>query len=171
MRQFTLRVFQPLKPTRISALAVIGQMHLNADTAEQAKRKLSEWIDGRVLERERFYRFEGYAPFRGSAPQFIVNIAFYLFEDGRLCPLRIWHRSEQASNQSGESDWHADFNGIPGWTQIASIEPRWHLEPGLGSRDRWTGRSHRDWFKRACWTLNAQAHLQLDVPLPFKVAC
>ena len=171
MRQFTLRVFQPLKPTRISALAVIGEMQLNADTAEQAKRNLSEWIDSRVLERERFYRFEGYAPFRGGAPQFIVNIAFYLFEDGRLCPLRIWHRSEQASNQSGESDWHADFNGIPGWTQIASIEPRWHLEPGSGSRDRWIGRSHRDWFERPCWTLNAQAHRERDVPLPFKVAC
>ncbi|MFL6452059.1 MAG: hypothetical protein ACJ746_30995 [Bryobacteraceae bacterium] len=89
MRHFTLRVFQPLKPARISGLALIGETQLTASTAEEGKRKLSEWIDGRVLERERFYRFEGYAPFRGGRPQFVLNISFYLFEDGRLCPLRI----------------------------------------------------------------------------------
>ena len=171
MRQFTLRIFEPLKPHRISALAVIGEIQVSASTAEEAKRKLTEWIDGRVLERERFYRFEGYAPFRGCAPQFVVNIAFYLFEDGRLCPLRIWHRSEQASNQTSESDWHVDFNGIPGWAQIASIEPRWHLQPVTASGDRWSGRSHRDWFKRACWTLHAQGRREANLSLPLKVAC
>ncbi len=132
-----------------------GEVQVNANTAEEGKRKLSEWIDGRRLERERFYRFEGYAPFRGGRPQFVLNISFYLFEDGRLCPLRIWHWSEQTSNQSGESDWLVDFNGVPGWSLVASIEPRWYLRPAPASADRWTGRSHRDWYKRACWSSDA----------------
>ena len=171
MRYFTLRVFQPLKPNRISALALLGETQMHANTAEDAKRKLSEWIDGRVLERERFYRFEGYAPFRGGRPQFELNIAFYLFEDGRLCPLRIWHRSEQASNQTAESDWLVDFNGIPGWSLVCSIEPRWHHLSAPVSADRWIGRSQRDWHKRACWSLTppTEAHATLESPL--KVAC
>ena len=112
MPYFTLRVFQPMKPSRISGLSALGETRLEAKTAEDGKRQLTQWIDGRVLERERFYRFEGYAPFRGGRPHFVLNISFYLFEDGRLCPVRIWHRSEQASNQSGESDWLVDFNGM-----------------------------------------------------------
>jgi hypothetical protein len=172
MRYFTLRVFQPLEPARISGLALIGETQLNARTAEEGKRKLTEWIDGRMLERERFYRFEGYAPFRGGRPQFVLNIAFYLFEDGRLCPLRIWHRSEQSSNQTGESDWLVDFNGIPGWSLVASIEPRWYPLPAPVSTDRWIGRSHRDWFKRACWSLTTRAaHSHPDLDLTLKVAC
>lgn len=171
MPSFTLRVFEPLKTGRISGLALIGETQLQANTAEDAKRQLSEWIDRRALERERFYRFEGYAPFRGGRPQFVLNISFYLFEDGRLCPLRIWHRSEQASNQTGESDWTADFNGIPGWSLVASIEPRWHFLPVPPSRDPWIGRSHRDWYKRACWTLNAQALSRANLEIQLKVAC
>lgn len=171
MPHFTLRAFQPLNPVRISALTLIGEAKLQANTAEDGKRRLSEWIDGRVLERERFYRFEGYAPSRGARPQFVLNISFYLFEDGRLCPLRIWHRSEQASNQTGESDWTVDFNGIPGWSLVASVEPRWHFLPAPPSADRWMGRSHRDWYRRPCWALAPQVLSQADLEIPLKVAC
>jgi len=171
MRYFTLKTFEPLNPERISGLVLTGEIQVNANTAEEGKRKLSEWIDGRRLERERFYRFEGYAPFRGGRPHFVLNISFYLFEDGRLCPLRIWHWSEQASNQSGESDWLVDFNGIPGWSLVASIEPRWYLRPTPVSANRWTGCSHRDWYKRACWTLTSEAQVESDMDLPLKVAC
>lgn len=172
MRYFTLRVFEPLKPTRISGLALIGETRLHANTAEEGKRKLTEWIDRRVLDRERFYRFEGYAPFRGGRPHFELNISFYLFEDGRLCPLRIWHRSEQASNQTGESDWLADFNGIPGWSLAASIEPRWYSVPAPVGADRWIGRSPRDWYRRACWSLTPPyTQSNADFSYPLKVAC
>jgi hypothetical protein len=171
MPYFTLRVFQPMKPSRISGLSALGETRLEAKTAEDGKRQLTQWIDGRALERERFYRFEGYAPFRGGLPQFVLNISFYLFEDGRLCPVRIWHRSEQASNQSGESDWLVDFNGIPGWSLIAGIEPRWYQLPTPAPADLWTGRSHRDWYKRACWSLTPQAHSSAGANFPFGVAC
>jgi hypothetical protein len=170
MPYFTLRVFQPLNPSKISGLALMEEFRMDTNTAEEGKRQLTDWIDGRVLERERFYRFEGYAPFRGGRPHFVLNISFYLFEDGRLCPLRIWHRSEQASNQSGESDWLVDFNGIPGWSLVASIQPRWH-QLAARSADAWTGQSWRDWYNRACWSLVPQARSNADLHLPLRVAC
>jgi hypothetical protein len=170
MRDFTLKVFEPLKPHRISGLMLIGEMRLQAGSAEEGKRKLSEWIDGRVLERERFYRFEGFAPFRGGHSQFVIDISFYLFEDGRLCPLRIWHRAEQASNQSGESDWLVDFNGIPGWSLVASIAPRWYPVPPAPSKDAWCGRSHRDWYKRASWSLTSHSRAMPGSDSEFKIA-
>lgn len=171
MAYFTLRTFEPLTPSRISGLALLGETQFVTRTAEEAKGKLSAWIESGLLDRERFYRFEGFAPFRGGRPQFVLNISFYLFEDGRLCPLRIWHRDEQASNQTGESDWLVDFNGIPGWSLIASIEPRWRVFQAPASEDRWTGRSHRDWYKRSCWTVVSQPASDAKVHHPFKVAC
>jgi hypothetical protein len=174
MRYFTLKTFEPMNPDAITGLILTGETRINAETAEEGKRKLSDWIDGRVLERERFYRFEGYVPSRGVRPQFVLNISFYLFEDGRLCPLRIWHWSEQTSNQSGQADWMVDFNGIPGWSLVASIEPRWYTTPRdtvpSVAGNPWSGRSHRDWYKRTCWTLTPP-YLESCAGAPLKVAC
>jgi hypothetical protein len=143
-----LRAFAPSNPKQISDLIALREYRFSAADLSGCKRRLSELICGDGLPAERFYRFE--ASPGGSK----VTISFYLFDGRRLCPLRIWNRTELYGQVSAGPEWMVDFNGLPPWSAITAVEPHWRLLGPLSGRDSTVGRSARDWSKRSCWVID-----------------
>ena len=160
MRRFTLKTFSALNQNNPAELEQIDEVSFCAVTAQEGKQWLTSWIAERKLQSDSFYRFSGSADFPEVRPAFVFNISFYLFSDNRLCPLRIWHKSEQFGDQVAGPNWRVDFNGIPGWSLVASIEPRWRPIQAMSTTDPWAGRSHRNWWQRDCWSLSIPTSLQ-----------
>ncbi|MBV8707796.1 MAG: hypothetical protein JO028_11455 [Acidobacteriaceae bacterium] len=150
---FTLQAFEPVCPENVWELRQLTEIRFAAGTAQEGKHRLSDMIAEQSIFPKRFYRFEGSGCFGEVRPDFRFNISFYLFEDGRLCPLRIWNRAEGGSFHPGDPEWTAHFDGIPPWSLVASIEPRWHLVQLVPASFSWMGTSKRDWQKRNCWSL------------------
>ena len=140
-----LRAFAPSNPKRISDLVPLREYRFAAADLSASKQRLSELICGETLPGDTFYRFE--ASPGGST----LTISFYLFEDRRFCPLRIWNRTELYGRVSAGPEWMVDFNGLPPWSLITAVEPRWRfLGPPPGNNTT-VGRSALDWRKRSCW--------------------
>jgi hypothetical protein len=142
-----LRAFAPLNPKQISDLLPLREYRLTATDLSASKQWLSELICCHRLPRETFYRFEA-AP---GGPKLVIS--FYLFEDRRICPLRIWNRTELYGHRSAGPEWMADFNGLPPWSVIAAAEPQWRLVAAPARHNSTVGRSARDWRKRDCWAV------------------
>jgi hypothetical protein len=153
MHHFTIRAFEPVHSENVWELRQLTEIRFAAATAQEGKQRLSDMIAEQSILRKRFYRFEGSGCFGEVRPDFHLSISFYLFEDGRLCPLRIWNRAEQGSFHPNDPEWTAHFDGIPPWSLVASIEPRWHLVQVVPAGSSWMGASKRDWQKRNCWSL------------------
>lgn len=141
MPVFTLYEFEQIGLISSSTLRLLGHRELSSPTVSEAKRWLSEAVLDKRLQSGRFYHW--------TAMGREIRISFYAFEDGRLCPLRIWHRPE--CRGTGEPEWIADFEGVPGWSAFASLEPRWRIERSVPRERSWMGRSRRDWQQRDCW--------------------
>lgn len=154
MAKFTLRVFEQVGGSRSSTLRPLGSRETTGVSPAEGKRWLSEMMEAGRLDPDRFYLFE--AGEDGSEGDMRFSIAFFLFSNARLCPLRIWRNAETASVVA-EIEWTADFEGVPGWTRIAALEPRWYCERTVPVEQSWMGRSNRDWQKRDCWVLTRGA--------------
>ncbi len=164
---FTIQAFEPVHPENVWELRRLTEIRFTACTAQEGKQRLSDMIAEQSLFRKRFYRFEGSGCFPEVRPDFHFNISFYLFEDGRLCPIRIWNRTEGSSFHLSDPEWTAHFDGIPPWSLVACIEPRWHLLQSVPASFSWMGTSKRDWQKRNCWSLtpvNSSRHGNLRAP-------
>ena len=163
MRCFTLRTFLPTAGENFTwsgELVLMDEIRIPALTAQEGKSRLSELIVSGSLPCARFYHVEGSGDFPEVRPSFRFDVSFYLFEGGRICPVRIWRRAEEFAANATKSTWTVDFNGIPGWSMVAAIEPRWHTlhDPIEGNnwqvqRNNWTGASQRDWWERKCWSV------------------
>ncbi len=152
MRRFTLRTFSAVIQHNPAELKQTDEHSFCAVTAQEGKQWLSSLINDGKLCSGSFHKFSGSGDFPEVRPAFLLNISFYLFPDKRLCPVRIWHKSEQFGDQVAGPDWTVDFNGIPGWSLVCSIEPRWHPLPATSTTDPWAGRSNRNWWQRDCWS-------------------
>jgi hypothetical protein len=156
MRFFTLRTFLSAAPEGLrqhADLVLIDEIRFPGRTAQEGKSRLSELIVSGGLPPERFYRFEGSDDFPEVRPSFHFDISFYLFAGGSICPVRV-------ARLAAGTGWTVDFNGIPGWSLIAAIEPRWYsLDHELQRktwtlpRNNWTGASQRDWWERRRWSV------------------
>lgn len=155
MWSLTLRGFAAANERDIQDLTPVREYRFRASDLASAKQQLSELILDHVLPPETFYRFEG----RQSDSR--LTIAFYLFEDRRICPVRIWNRAELFGRRSAGSQWMVDFNGLPPWSAITAVEPRWQLVGDAAARKSTVGRSARDWRKRMCWAIDGPAETTL----------
>lgn len=153
MHHFTIRAFEPVDAVDIWELRRLTEITFIAGTAQEGKQRLSDMIAEQSIFRNRFYRFEASDCFPEIRPDFRFDISFYLFEDGRLCPLRIRNRAERGCFHPNDPEWTANFDGIPPWSLIASIAPKWHLLQLVPRGFSWMGTSKRDWQKRNCWSL------------------
>lgn len=162
MATFTLREFERTGDGKSSSLRFLGQRQTSASTVAEGKRWLSQMIAGGQLQRDRFFRLESVNCASELRHDYLLNIAFYLFQDGRLCPLRIWSRWERTDAYHTDPEWTADFEGVPGWSLFASIEPRWYCVRTVPAERSWMGRSRRDWQKRDCWVLGDSNTLAKD---------
>ena len=160
MRRFTLKTFSAVNQSNPSELEQIDELTFCAMTAQEGKQWLTSRIDQERLRFDSFHRFSGSGDFPEVRPAFVFNISFYLFPDNRICPVRIWQKSEQFGDQVAGPDWKVDFNGIPGWSSVASIEPRWHPIQATSTTDPWAGRSDRNWWQRDCWRLSIPTSVQ-----------
>lgn len=148
MWSFSLRGFTPTDPNHIHDLNLVRESSFAATDLSSAKQRLSDWISNGVLPVEMFYRFEG------ALGDTKLVIAFYLFADRRICPLRIWNRTELFGQASPGAKWMVDFNGVPPWSAINGVEPYWHRIGSSPEYNSTVGRSARDWRKRACWAVD-----------------
>lgn len=145
MWNFSLRVFSAVDSQPIHDLNLLRESSFAGPDLSVAKWRLSEWIANQVLPTDRFYRLEGTS---GEAK---LVVSFYLFADRRICPVRIWNRTELFGQTAAGATWMVDFNGIPPWSVINAVEPHWHAVGSVAARNTAIGRSARDWRKRACW--------------------
>jgi hypothetical protein len=129
-------------------LNLLRESSFSAPDIASAKKRLSDLISGDILPREMFYRFEG------AFGESKLVIAFYLFADRRMCPVRIWNRTELFGQASAGAKWMVDFNGVPPWSAINGVEPHWHRSGSLPDNNTTVGKSARDWKRRACWTVD-----------------
>ena len=157
MPSFTLRVFEQIGSEKSQELRFLGQRQLTAATMVEGKRWLSGMIAEGRLESDRFYQLESMDSCDAMQREVILNIAFYLFPDRKLCPVRIWRLHERTQRHNSEPEWSADFEGIPGWSLIASMVPRWHCLRTVPVERSWLGRSKRDWQRRDCYVLDRPA--------------
>ncbi len=157
MPTFTLTILEQIGCQDSSELRFLGERHLTAASLAEGKRWLSGMIAENRLESDRFYRFESSdcsaAVWRDAA----LSVSFYLFSDGRLCPLRIWSRTEHIQYHQNDPEWIADFEGVPTWSLFAPIEPRWQCLRTVPAERSWMGRSRRDWQRRNCYVLTSAA--------------
>lgn len=163
MRIFTLRIFERSGADKSCELRFLGQRQYEASNIVEGKRWLSQLIAAGQLHGDRFYQFQSLDSILSTSGQAALNIAFYLFADRRLCPLRIWSSHELAAVRGCDAEWVVDFEGIPGWSFIGSVEPRWHKLQTVPPERSWMGRSHRDWQKRDCWVLSKAAASTRDI--------
>jgi hypothetical protein len=147
MWHFTLRGFTPFDVRQIHDLNLQRESSFETFDLSAAKQRLSEWIVNHVLAPDMFYRFEG------ACGQAKIVVSFYLFGDRRMCPVRIWNRTELFGQAAPGAKWMVDFNGIPPWSAINGVEPFWHPVGSNGGQNSSIGRSARDWRKRACWVI------------------
>jgi hypothetical protein len=163
MRQFTLRAFEFSNPAASLDLRQAGEARIALETAAAGKRWLSDLIAQERICSGYFYRFESSGEFSEVRPSFLFTISFYLFEGGRICPVRIWHLEERQGPRAAGPQWTVDFNGLPGWSLMASIEPRWYPVKARCSARPGVGMSERDWYERDCWSLqNPASHPSLE---------
>ena len=153
MRQFTLRAFELFETDRNGALHLVGEWDFAAKTVSEGKLWLTDLIASNRLATGTFYRFESNAAGPEVLPEAALNISFCLFSGIRICPVRIRHRSERVHWHSVDPEWSVDFDGIPGWSLMRSIEPRWRPLQSVPQSRGWMGRSRRDWQRRDCWTI------------------
>ncbi len=149
MWTFILRSFAQSDASQRQDLDLLRESRFCGHDIPAGKLKLSELILNDSLPADRFYQFEGS---NGGEPQF--SIAFYLFENHRLCPVRIWNRRELYGKAAPGPIWMVDFNGIPSWSAIIGVDPSWRQAAPSGNSNGTIGRSSRDWQKRSCWKID-----------------
>lgn len=153
MRQFTLRTFELFETNRNGALHLLGEISFAAETASEGKLWLTHLIANGRLATGTFYRFTSNDNLDDIPLENALDISFCLFSGTRICPVRIRHRNEGVHWHSVDPEWSVDFEGVPGWSQMRSIEPRWRLLQTVPQSYGWMGRSRRDWQRRDCWTI------------------
>ena len=153
MRQFNLRTFELFETNRNGALHILSEVSFNAETAAEGKQWLTDLITSGRLATGTFYRFDSNDSLPDVHCEGLLTISFCLFSGARLCPVRIRHRSECVNPHSVDPEWSVDFEGIPGWSLMRSLEPRWCPLQSVPQSRGWIGRSRRDWQRRDCWTI------------------
>jgi hypothetical protein len=156
--QYALRCFAQRGNSKSSELVLLQEIRLTASSAEEAKGKLTAMLMGGRLVPSRFYRF---GPSDFSEPgqrDARLELSFFLFQDGRICPIRIWNTAELFGSPAGGSEWTVDFNGLPAWSRMAAVQPEWHRCHPSGSLavSQWNGTSAHNWQARPCWTISAR---------------
>jgi hypothetical protein len=160
MPVFTLLEFEQVGSSASDQLRLLGQREIPNSTVSEGKQWLSTAILEGRLQTGRFYHWFSTESTAELRPGSTAQVSFCLFEDARLCPLRIWHRPEWRGTAKGE--WVLDCEGIPGWSAIASLEPRWRLERTVPAERSWMGRSRRDWQRRDCWRVSRPANFSSE---------
>ena len=153
MRRFLLRTFELFEMNSNGALHLLSEQSIEGETSSEGKLWLTNLIATGRLATGTFYRFESNAGSSDVLPEAALTISFCLFSEMRICPVRIRHRTEEAHWHSVDPEWAVDFEGIPGWSLMRSIEPRWRILQSVRQNHGWIGRSRRDWQRRDCWTI------------------